>query len=68
VIRLRGAVRQRVCAPGGEEQTPAFEVGRGRGKTGAAAEGDEGVGGLHTSADVGERNSTRTRPSKGGPC
>ena len=44
------------------------EVGRLRGTTGAAADGDEGVGGLHRSADVGERGGVRTRPSKGGPC
>jgi len=37
-----------------------------RGTTGAAAEGDEGVGGLHRSVDVGERGGVRTRPSKGG--
>ena len=36
--------------------------------TGAAAEGSEGVGGLHRSGDVGERSGARTRPSKGGPC
>ena len=33
-----------------------------------AGDGDEGIGGLHTSVDVGERCCTRTRPSKGGPC
>jgi len=31
------------------------EVGRRRGVTGAEAEGDEGVGGLQSSVDVGER-------------
>jgi len=31
------------------------EVGRQRGETGAAAEGNEGVGGPHNSMDVGER-------------
>jgi len=36
--------------------------------TEATAEGGEGVGGLHTSFDVGERRGARTRPSKGGPC
>jgi hypothetical protein len=44
------------------------EVGHQQGKTVAAADGNEGVGGLRTSADVGERGGTRTRPSKGGPC
>ena len=33
----------------------------------AAADGREGVGGLHTSEDVGERVGPRTRPSQGGP-
>ena len=44
------------------------EVGRRQGETGATAEGNEGVGGPHTSLDVGERGGARTRPSKGGPC
>ena len=44
------------------------EVGHPRGETGAVAEGDGGVGGLHTSFDAGERGGTRTRSSKGGPC
>jgi len=44
------------------------KVGRWQGETGAAAEGDGGVGGPHTSDDVGERSSTWTRKSKGGPC
>jgi hypothetical protein len=44
------------------------KVGRWQGETGVTAEGDGGVGGLHRSDDVGERTSTRTRPSKGGPC
>ena len=44
------------------------EVGRRQGETGATAEGNEGVGGPHTSVDVGERGGARTRPSKGGPC
>ena len=44
------------------------EVGRRQGTTGAEADGDGGVGGLHTSYDVGERDGARTRPSKGGPC
>ena len=36
--------------------------------TAATAEGDEGVGGLHRSVDVGERCGARTRPSRGDPC
>ncbi len=44
------------------------KVGRRQGKTVAEADGSEGVGGLHTSYDVGERAGARTRPSKGGPC
>ena len=43
-------------------------VGRLQGKTVAEAEGNEEVGGPHTSYDVGERAGTWTRPSKGGPC
>ena len=43
-------------------------VGHRPGTTGAAADAREGVGGLHTSEDVGERVGPRTRPSKGGPC
>ena len=44
------------------------EVDRRQGETVAAVEGNEGVGGPNTSADVGERGGARTRPSKGGPC
>ena len=44
------------------------EVGRWQGETGATADGNEGVGGLRRSFDVGERGGARTRPSKGGPC
>ncbi len=44
------------------------KVGRRQGKTVAEAEGNEGVGGLRTSYDAGERAGTWTRPSKGGPC
>src|ERR1700679_3794530 len=44
------------------------EVGQQQGETGAAADGDGGVGGPRTSVDVGEREGTRTRLSKGGPC
>ena len=45
-----------------------FGMRIGRKETGAVVEGSRGVGGLHTSIDVGERSGTRTRPSKGGPC
>ena len=44
------------------------EVGHRQGETEAMADGYEGVGGLRTSFDVGERGGARTRPSKGGPC
>jgi hypothetical protein len=43
------------------------EVGRRQGETEAAADGDGGVGGLHTSFDVGERGGTRTRPEQRRP-
>jgi len=36
--------------------------------TGATADGEEGVGGLHMSGEVGEPIGIGTRPSKGGPC
>ena len=58
--------RHREVAP--HRRSIHAEVGRWQGETGATAEGSEGVGGLHTSADAGERGGTRTRPSKGGPC
>jgi hypothetical protein len=44
------------------------EVGCWQGETGAAAEGSRGVGGRHTSEEVGERGGTRTRLRHGGPC
>ena len=61
--------RRRVCGArvGGQEQRPHRGRSLARG-TGATTDGDEGVGGLHTSGDVGERRGARTRPSKGGPC
>ncbi len=37
--------------------------GNWEGATSAEADGGEGVGGLHTSYDVGERDGARTRPS-----
>jgi hypothetical protein len=75
VITLRRAVRQRMRARPADATRVAprrrsirTEVGRWQGETGATAEGNGGVGGLHTSVDVGERGGTRTRPSEGGPC
>ncbi len=57
------------CRPLRRRRTSArSEVGQRQGTTVAEAEGDEGVGGLHTSYDAGERDGARTRPSKGGPC
>ncbi len=44
------------------------EVGQRQGKTVVEADAFEGVGGLRTSDDIGEREGTRTRQSKGGPC
>ncbi len=55
MIRLRRLTRLRVHGLRGEGKALVPEVGRWRGKTGAAAEGDAGVGGLHTSVDAGER-------------
>ena len=72
VTSLRRAVCLREAhAAGCQERhrtSPRHKVGRRQGKTVAEAEGNEGVGGLHTSYDVGEREGTWTRPSKGGPC
>ena len=75
VTTLRRAARPRMRArPADATQVAPHrrsiraEVGRRQGETGAAADGDGGVGGLRTSADVGERGGARTRPSKGGPC
>ena len=47
-------------APASREATD--EGNRSRGRRG------QGVGGLHTSEDVGEQGDPWTRPSKGGPC
>src|SRR3990172_5558057 len=55
---MRGSVKNKLLHRG---RPPA----RG---TEAAADGGEGVGGLHRSADVGERGGARTRLSKGSPC
>jgi len=75
VITLRRAMRPRMRArPANATRVASHrrsirtEVSRGRGETGATAEGSGGVGGPHTSFDVGERGGARTRPSKGGPC
>ncbi len=72
VTSLRRAVCLREAhAAGCQERhrtSPRHKVGRRQGKTVAEAEGSQGVGGLHMSYDVGEREGTRTRPSKGGPC
>jgi hypothetical protein len=75
VTTLRRAVRQRMCTRPADATRVApqrtsirAEAGHRRGETGAVADGDGGVGGLHRSDDVGERGGARTRPSKGGPC
>ena len=47
----------RMHAALGQEQASGDEVGRTRGTTEAAAEGEQGVGGLHKSDDVGERKA-----------
>ena len=56
----------RMHASLGQEQASGDEVGRRQGTTEAAAEGEQGVGRLRTSEDVGTEGA-RTRPSKGGP-
>src|SRR2546422_1105077 len=64
-------MRGRLTLPSGgsAKKKPPPRVGRRQGTTGAEADADEGVGGLHPSCDVGERRMARwTRPSKGGPC
>jgi hypothetical protein len=69
---LRRAACPRVAHAAGRQwrhrRSARDEVGQRQGTTGAEADGNEGVGGLHTSYDVGERVGARTRPSKGGPC
>ena len=47
--------RYRMHVELGEEQASGDEVGRWRGTTEVAIDGDQGVGGLHTSDDAGER-------------
>ncbi len=72
VTSLRRAVCMRDAHTAGchvqRRTSTRHKVGRRQGKTVAEADGNEGVGGLHTSYDVGEREGARTRPSKGGPC
>ncbi len=72
VTRLRRAACLREAHAAGHRvwhrTSTRHEVGRRQGKTVAAADGNEGVGGLHTSYEVGERAGTWTRRSKGGPC
>ena len=43
------------------------EVGHHKGNR-SGGRGRQGIGGLHTSDDVGEQGHPWTRPSKGGPC
>jgi hypothetical protein len=43
------------------------EVGRRRVQR-AEADGGQGVGGLRSTDDAGERGGMRTRSSEGGPC
>ncbi len=50
------------------KKSASVEVGRRQGQTVVEADVGEGVGGLHMSDDGGEREGTRTRQSKGGPC
>ena len=57
----------RVVGPIGTEEAPAAREATGKGNQSRGRRG-QGVGGLHTSGDVGERGDTRTRLSKGGPC
>jgi hypothetical protein len=67
VIRLRRTARLQAHARPAKNKRPHRGTPCARG-TEATADGGEGVGGLHTSVDVGERGGARTRPSKGGPC
>ncbi len=64
---LRRAAGRRVRLRPSKKRT-RVEVGQRQGKTVVEADAFEGVGGLRTSDDVGEREGTRTRQSKGGPC
>jgi len=67
VTRLRRAARRQGQAQ--PVQNKPLHRGRLQARgTKATANGGEEVGGLHTSVDIGERGSARTRSSKGGPC
>ena len=57
----------RVVGPRGTEQAPASREATGKGNRSRGGWG-QGVGGLHTSEDVGEQENPWTRPSQGGPC
>src|SRR5882672_6994740 len=57
----------RVVGLRGTEEAPATREVTGKGNRSRGRRG-QGVGGLHTSEDVGEQGDTWTRPSKGGPC
>ena len=61
--------RQRAGGPrtGGQEKSPHRGRLLGKGDRSGSRRG-EGVGGLRSSGDVGERMGIRTRPSEGGPC
>jgi len=71
VIRARAGFCPAGCTTTARMQEDLLRWQRGRPparETVAAADGDEGVGGLHGSVDVGERCCTRTRPSEADPC
>jgi hypothetical protein len=67
VTTLRRTARLQAQAP--SAQNKRLHRGRSHARgTGAAVDGDEGVGGLHQSVEVGEPRGSGTRRSKGGPC
>src|SRR4029453_14117314 len=57
----------RVVGLRGTEEAPAAREATRKGNRSGGRRG-QGVGGLHTSKDVGEQGHPWTRPSKGGPC
>ena len=57
----------RVVGLQGTEEAPAAREAIGKGNR-SRGRRRQGVGGLHTSEDVGEQGHPWTRPSKGGPC
>src|SRR5207244_12037425 len=67
VSDARPVAGARVVGPSGREQAPASREATGKGN-GSRGQWGQGVGGLHRSVDVGERDGSRTRPSTGGPC